>query len=63
VKLGDSGAGAFDDQGRLVAIIYGRSHGRTDVSFAVRKQEIDRVLAAAGQSWSCDPTLHKITTP
>jgi len=63
VMLGDSGAGVFDNRGRLVAIIYGRSQGRADASFAVRKSEIDQALQGQAQSWRCDPALHRIVEP
>lgn len=62
VALGDSGAGAFDDRGRLVAVIYGRTQSDTGLSFAVRHEEIAEVLADIDSEWSCDPTQHRIVT-
>lgn len=50
---GDSGAGLFDDEDRLVGVFFSRSVSR-DVVFAVGATEIATVLSAPRVSYVCD---------
>lgn len=50
---GDSGAGLFDDEDRLVGIFFSRSVSR-DVVFAVGATEIATVLSALRMPYVCD---------
>ena len=61
VQLGDSGGGAFNDDGALVGIIYARSVVREDRSFLVGPEEIAETLELdRTRSWTCDPSRHRI---
>ncbi|MGI9605785.1 MAG: S1 family peptidase [Acidimicrobiales bacterium] len=60
VDLGDSGAGLFDDEGRLAGIVFGRSEVEADRSFAVRREEIDFILGAPDRTYRCDPAAHLV---
>lgn len=55
VELGDSGAGVFDDRGRLIGVIFGVSLSRDDRSFAVRTQEITELLDTPEERFLCNP--------
>jgi len=52
---GDSGAGLYDIDGRLGALLFAESSERSDVAFAVASSEIDRALDAPTVAHRCDP--------
>lgn len=61
IDLGDSGGGLFNQQGQLVAILYGRSQTRDDASFAVRRGQIEELLASGDDdTFKCDPFKSRI---
>ncbi len=60
VELGDSGAGVFDDRGRLIGIIFGRSTTSDDRSFAVRSEEITELLEVPEQRFVCNPSEDRV---
>ena len=61
VDLGDSGAGVFDDDGRLVGVVFGRIQGDGDRSFVVDANEIDEILySQPDSSFVCDATQNKV---
>lgn len=63
VALGDSGGGVYDDQDRLVGVIYGRSADDVERSFIVGHEAIRNLLEADRSStWSCDPDQSRIVT-
>ncbi len=63
VELGDSGGGGFDDEGRLVGIIFGRTDQDEERSFIVGDRQISAVLASDRSGlWSCDPTQNRVTS-
>lgn len=47
IVVGDSGAGVVDRDGNVIGIVYAASRDRDLVGFAVDRNEIDAVLAAA----------------
>jgi S1-C subfamily serine protease len=60
VELGDSGAGVFDDDGRLVGLVFGRSTLHDDRSFAVNSEEIERLLTEPDGKYQCNPVNHRV---
>lgn len=56
---GDSGAGLFDNQGRLVAVFFSRSVERA-VVYAVSATEVSAVLDAARAAHTCDAALSRV---
>lgn len=61
VALGESGGGVFDDDERLVGIIFGRPVADDARSFVVNSDEIARVLEAERDgAWICDPSVHQV---
>lgn len=60
VALGDSGAGVFDDDGRLVGVLFGRSTVHDDRSFAVRSSEIEALFRADDVTYRCDPEASQV---
>ncbi len=61
---GDSGAGVFDQQGRLAAIVFATSTERDGIAWAIRAEELESVLAAPPTTgYSCDPTKSRIVPP
>lgn len=60
VALGDSGAGVFDDDGRLIGLVFGRSTIHDDRSFAVASEEISRLLDSPDVTYRCDPARHRV---
>ena len=61
VQLGDSGGGVFDDDGRLIGIVFGRPSTDEDRSYIVGAGHVTEVLSAerSGQ-WTCSSTEHRI---
>ncbi|MEL6891202.1 MAG: serine protease [Actinomycetota bacterium] len=57
---GDSGAGVYDTDGRLGAIVFAASNERSGVTFAVAAREVDRVLDLAATSFECDPVASRL---
>ena len=47
IVVGDSGAGVVDGDGNVIGIVYAASRDRDLVGFAVDRDEVDSVLAAA----------------
>lgn len=61
IERGDSGAGLFDDSGRLIALLFARSSDRDGIAFAVDATELRAVLDAAPRdSWRCDPDRSRV---
>lgn len=52
---GDSGAGVFDFQHRLVGIVFAVNDERDGVAWAVAAAEVDSLLGASPESWECVP--------
>lgn len=57
---GDSGAGVFDSQGRLVGIVFAVPTERSGSTFAVRAQEIAAILAAPDREYRCDARASRL---
>jgi S1-C subfamily serine protease len=58
---GDSGAGVFDADGRLVGIVFAVPTGRGDATFAVGAREIEPVISTAERAeHRCDPSRSQI---
>ncbi len=61
VALGDSGAGAFNSEGQLVGIVFGRIQREGNRSFIVRSSEIEDFLDTGPDSiYRCDPEQHRV---
>jgi len=61
---GDSGAGVFDEQGRLAAIVFATSNERDGIAWATRADEIEAVLATPPTTgYVCDPIQSRIVPP
>jgi S1-C subfamily serine protease len=61
VALGDSGAGAFNSDGRLVGIVFGRFQTEGGRSFIVRSEEVIDFLGSGTEaSYQCDPQSHRV---
>lgn len=57
---GDSGAGIYDIQDRLVGVVFSGPAQRDGRVFAVDYSEIDAVLGTGDSRWQCDPAQHRI---
>ena len=61
VQLGDSGGGVYDEAGRLVGVVFGRTAEDESRSFIVGADQIREVLSAdRTNQWSCSPPEHRI---
>jgi|GEM_PF-2993327 len=60
IELGESGAPVFDQQDRLVGIVFGRSGETERRTFAVRAEEIEAILAMPETEWRCDPEASEL---
>lgn len=52
---GDSGAGVFDFQHRLVGIVFAVNDERDGVAWAVAAAEVESLLSTDPESWECVP--------
>ena len=59
---GDSGAGLFDDEGRLVGLLFAASTDEQGRSWATSGDEIDQFLDEAdrGGRYRCDPEMSRL---
>lgn len=57
---GDSGAGVFDFQHRLVGIVFAVNDDRDGVAWAVATAEVESLLRANTESWACVPSDSRI---
>lgn len=61
---GDSGAGVFDGDGRLVGVVFAVPTARSDATFAVAATEVAAVLSApAAGEHRCDPSTSRLVAP
>lgn len=58
---GDSGAGVYDADGRLAAIVFAVPSERDGATYAVGRTEIESVLVADRRSFRCDPERSQLT--
>lgn len=57
---GDSGAGVFNNDGSLVAVVFSGPADRDGRVFAVSADEIEAALAAPPADWRCDPEESRV---
>ncbi len=61
VELGDSGGGAYNADGDLVGLIFGRDPDSSPRSFVVGREALDVMLAGDRSGvWECDVDQHRI---
>lgn len=60
IAKGDSGAGVFDAEDRLVGVVFSESSERTGIGFAVSSAELHHLLEQDEASYECDPTRSRI---
>jgi len=61
---GDSGAGVYDGDGRLVGVVFAVATSRTDATFAIDSAEISALLASSeAVEYRCDPMRSQLVGP
>ncbi len=60
VDLGDSGAAVMDSDGMLVGVVFGRSTGGVDRTFASGVDGLDALIDSVPSPHRCDPSQHQV---
>lgn len=60
LRPGDSGAGVYDNDDKLVGIVFSAPKERDGRTFVVDDSEIEAIIAAPTGDWSCDPSQHRV---
>ena len=59
-RVGDSGAGVFDDEGALVGVVFAVNDDGSDVVWATAASEVTDLFHAPRARWGCDPSRSRL---
>jgi len=58
--VGDSGAGVFDDEGRLLGVLFAVNDDGSEAVWATAVSEVVELLEAPRARWICDPSRSRL---
>ncbi|MEX2654724.1 MAG: serine protease [Acidimicrobiia bacterium] len=58
--VGDSGAGVYDERGRLVGVIFAVNDDGSAVAWATAAREVQALLERNPENWECDPQRSRL---
>lgn len=58
--VGDSGAGVFDDKGRLVGVLFAVNDDGSSIGWATAASEVEALMDRDLEEWRCDPSRSRL---
>lgn len=58
--VGDSGAGVFDEEGRLVGVLFAVNDDGSSVGWATAATEVEALMSRDPEEWRCDPSRSRL---